>query len=285
MKKSNFFDKIVEYKISDNYRLFALPDFITKIQNGAGSANIKYFNDRIYEIAELDIEYPQKRSLLVTMIVIPREIYAELSGNPYGQSINGSYNPFDKIFRTALYIDEQSFENWIFERLAILHELSHVVHGAFFSLELREGFAEMLPFYILDLEKEYPEHARKIADLLPEEILTIKEVRQRGYNPPNVVKENLPISLRPAYIATYLLMRGILQRLTKEFGGDKIVALNRMLTKFAEFSVLAKRMELKDEMIWRFAGLDAGEDYRTLQLEAQAEIVELAKELPLPSYT
>ena len=277
MNKQKFMNQLVKKPFSRNFQIFATSNFLKQNSRVASSKNIKFFQKLINEIAQLKIDYPQNREFLAAMIVIPRELYAELSGNPFGQGINGNLNPFDEVFKTAIYIDEQSFlsrNDW--SEIDILHEISHIVHGAFFGIyPFDEGFADALPLYVLDLEKTFPEHVAKIRTMSPRDFLSLAQIRRRGMNPPREIKQNLPIALRKSYIVIYLIVRGILQRLTMRNGGDKVAALNEFLRQFREFQPLANEGKLTDRTIYDFTELRGRESWKTLQTEARNEICQI----------
>lgn len=276
MSQQNFFNQLVKKEIKSNFQIFATPDFLE--QNlSANLENVKFFQELINEVAKVKIDYPKNRKLKVSMVVIPRDLYAEISGNPFGQGINAGPNPYDEVFKFAIYIDDISFlqrRDW--SRIDILHEISHVVHGAFFRGigPFGEGFAEALPLYIMDLEKDSPNHIQKICEMKPDDFLSLTQIMKRGMNPESEIKQNLPIALRKSYIVIYLITRGILQRLVLRNGGDKAAALNEFLRKFHDFQPLADEMKLHDELIFKFAGLSESEGWKTLQAEAQSEICE-----------
>ena len=91
---------------------------------------------------------------------------------------------------------------------------------------LMEGFAEVVPLYILDLKDE---KQQEIAlNLTPEGMDSVNTLLKKGM----FEEAELPAQYRKSYVTMYLWMRGYLEIVQQKYNLDKLQALNFVLTEF-----------------------------------------------------
>lgn len=117
----------------------------------------------------------------------------------------------------------------------MLHELAHLVHSMFFMNKnqfLGEGFADTVVFYILDYEEIFPEYKSMLENLKEEQILSANELinlgKQHKFHPTPLIP-NSTCSFEITYISSYLLVRGIIQKIEEKYNVDKFMAMQKFL--------------------------------------------------------
>lgn len=115
-----------------------------------------------------------------------------------------------------------------------IHELSHIVHSQFFNknLIISEGFAEALPLYGLNMEKDFTEHKNALLNLEEEQILSVQEIlklEKDGTFGIETILQNKTCSFRISYISSYLFVRGCMEIIAKKFDLKKEDAVQRFL--------------------------------------------------------
>lgn len=195
----------------------------------------------IEEISRLGINEPPHFHIFF----VPRERfheYCDLPPSKKGHCITG-ISPNGPGPRIILLVDQEirtELESFFlepestFSKSVIMHELAHIVHGAFFGglgQGVSEGFAELFVHYIMNIKVEgYSDRLRA----LPEsEMYTLNGLLPKDmWNNPRLRKEK-KLHFELNYMSAYLWMRGFIDEVERKFcGNDKIKALNFILHEF-----------------------------------------------------
>ncbi len=165
--------------------------------------------------------------------------------------------PLDTVYPNALQVNWSWFKDGytsseqqnIRTQVCALHELSHGFHGAYFWTNLGnigEGFAEMLPYYLMDMELKDTEHAQEITHLKTDDLKLLADLNERGIFADGYPTENQTVQNLKSYQSMYLWMVGYMKRIEDYYHMDKFQATNFVLKKFsqiAQFPDSDKRME------------------------------------------
>ena len=179
------------------------------------------------------------------LYIVPFDQYVELLRFPdkFNNGTGGGkpVNCYDLDgFTYAFGISDNLCENFIKEEKGIayyeneIHELSHLIHINFAKETkiLKEGLAETIPLYILDLQKEYTSHTEALIKLDEKQILTAKELLEEEANYTFGATEILPnktCSFRLSYISSYLFVRGCIKKIEEKYRINKIDSLQKFL--------------------------------------------------------
>lgn len=263
--------EFITEEVSDNL-LIKMPRDIYKKYKAAGAENfIKIISKNIETVLQINIDYPQK-PVFTFMVLHEGEEFKKMAGGPFESGMAGM-----RCCPGALAIDEAYFLNFknTYD-IGLIHELAHIMHGMFFELgRISEGFAEIIPFYILGLEDETQKEI--IRNLKPEEIYTVAALQKGGmFQDKENSAKRMRAQHRKTYISMYLWMRGYLQALEKQRNIDKIEALNIVLAEFQKAGNMPNSQE-RNNHIAALIGLSPETVFRSaaLQLAARKEIVSL----------
>ena len=264
----------ISVDISDNLRILMPPDIEQKYRAQGAADFIEVMNKNIDAVLPIKIDYPQK--LVFTFMVLPRgEEFKRISGTPFDQGMAGA-----RCCPGVLVIDEP----WFFKfsnmkgdiDIGLIHELSHTMHGMFFRmLAMSEGFAEIIPFYILGLEDAAQKEI--IKNMKPGDIYTVASVDKDGMfqDAEEMARPGrMPAQYRKSYISMYLWIRGYLKELEKQRNIDKVEALNILLSEFQKAANYGSLKE-RNYHIAVLIGLPPDTLFNTvtLQLEAQKDLL------------
>ena len=262
--------KFITVEVSDNLRLMMPPDIEAKYKAGGAANFIKRVSRNIETVLQIKINYPEKP--VFTFMVLHRgEEFHNISGSPFENGIAGV-----ACRNKVLAIDDVGFFNHKggTNDIGLIHELAHIMHDYFFTGlgRISEGFAEVIPFYILGLEDETQKEI--IRNMKEDDFYTVVSLGKKGamFQDKN---ENRRAQHRKTYISMYLWMRGYLQELEKQRNIDKIEALNLVLAEFKKAESMATWKE-KDNHIAALIGLKPDVVFNSvkLQLEAQKDFLQ-----------
>ncbi len=131
---------------------------------------------------------------------------------------------------------------------AAIHELVHVLHSGYFGFDkfgvIGEGFAEMVPYYLMDMEVKDVKHHTAIIHLNEQDILPLDFVNKCGVF--SLGDKPFVQDLR-TYQSMYLWMIGYMKRVEKIYQCDKFKATERVLKKFSQIAKIPnyyKRMKM-----------------------------------------
>jgi len=109
----------------------------------------------------------------------------------------------------------------------LIHEYAHLVKTQFCfgAVAFAEGFAELIPWYVLEYERLVPSHLGvmkstkeidTIKDLLNIRTLPVKDFMQR-------------CSFQPSYISAYLWMRAVVERMRVKYKLSRVAVVQKFL--------------------------------------------------------
>jgi len=200
----------------------------------------KVFTRRVNEVIDLFAVHnlPLPEGGYYEIAVVPGgEVYQRVTGMDW--NTGGICDLED--WNVLLFDDQCFFDLWPRTDYSIgfIHEFAHLVHGDWSPMNpLMEGFAEVVPLYILDLKDE---KQQEIAlNLTPEEMDSVNTLLKKGM----FEEHALRAQERKSYVTMYLWMRGYLETVQHKYNLDKLQALNFVLTEFkkaAAFPTLKKQ--------------------------------------------
>lgn len=229
-------------RINEHFHIRVSKELLEKYQNNLYNTSIKKFKNIINEIDQLNIIYPHKEQPIFFLYVVPDENFRELLNFPKERNYPGGAKPVPSIdkesFNSALGISSNILKNksnaTVSQIVNHIHEFSHLVQSKFFykNRYLSEGFAEVLPLYILDYESRFSEHKNLLKKLEKENIYSAQELieleNKNNFNQKPLLK-NHSCSFELPYISSYLFVRGCIRAIEKKYSLDKNKAMQKFL--------------------------------------------------------
>lgn len=244
-------NKLKEYIKNSELRVFnkdikvrLSKELAIKYDKGYYNEYLNNISKYIKMIKKLNIKYPGNAKPVLYVYIVPDNNYRELLGIP-GKYDNGKGGGKPVMcydldgFSSAYGLSQNILENKnketdISKVENEIHELSHIVHSQFFNknLIISEGFAEALPLYGLNMEKDFTEHKNALLNLEEEQILSVQEIlklEKDGTFGIETILQNKTCSFRISYISSYLFVRGCMEIIAKKFDLKKEDAVQRFL--------------------------------------------------------
>lgn len=215
-----------------------------KYDKGYYNEYLNNISKYIKMIKKLNIKYPGNAKPVLYVYIVPDNNYRELLGIPekYDNGKGGGkpvmcydLDGFSSAYGLSQNIlENKNKETDISKVENEIHELSHIVHSQFFNknLIISEGFAEALPLYGLNMEKDFTEHKNALLNLEEEQILSVQEIlklEKDGTFGIETILQNKTCSFRISYISSYLFVRGCMEIIAKKFDLKKEDAVQRFL--------------------------------------------------------
>ena len=207
-------------------------------------------------------------------MVLPQgDIFQKLSNCPFPKGMCGIFVPIDEVYTEALVVDEVWFEKGFSkipdeeQKISLIHELSHTVHGAYFQKmrRLSEGFAELIPHYLMNIQNDKHDEIIKSLDVNTLPVLGFLNKNGMFADPED---KKLRAQYRPFYISAYLWMLAYVKRLESQRGLNKFEAVNLLLLEFEKLEKLpwSERMQGVAQLI----GLSEEVCFGSLDLQKEA---------------
>lgn len=244
-------NKLKEYIKNSELRVFNKDIKVRLSQELAIKYDKGYYNEYLNNISKyikmikkLNIKYPGNAKPVLYVYIVPDNNYRELLGIPekYDNGKGGGkpvmcydLDGFSSAYGLSQNIlENKNKETDISKVENEIHELSHIVHSQFFNknLIISEGFAEALPLYGLNMEKDFTEHKNALLNLEEEQILSVQEIlklEKDGTFGIETILQNKTCSFRISYISSYLFVRGCMEIIAKKFDLKKEDAVQRFL--------------------------------------------------------
>lgn len=279
MQKDGFQFEVIN--INPHLQIGMSAQMLEKFQSSdCGKNFIEVIDGYAQEIAALPLDYPQPP--VFSFLVLPRgEVFHQLTGCPFDSGMAGAKISLDKDYPLALGVDKVWFENGfnseanIKRKAGLCHELAHVVHSAWFIKMTNEGFAELLPHYLMNLEAQNLCHRAAIAQFAEKEMLTLDYIDKHGMFLPEDLQDRCKCTQeRKAYMSYYLWMLGYMRRLEQRYQLDKFGAANLLLKEFSKLDKLSDKQ--KNYGVADLAGADESMllNSLTLQQEGKAFVMQ-----------
>jgi hypothetical protein len=245
--------ELVVREVSPDLKFALQRDFVGRFDTGEAASFVEMLRRNIDAISAVPINYPEPP--VFTFFVLERGENFHRWTSPFKNGMCGvwgsEYN--------ALAVDSGLFFNtncYKAIKVGIVHELAHIVHRYFFSIAnfLAEGFAEVVPYSIMDMEGEdYSDKgvARKdfLKNFSSSDIITFEwsQKNEMITREETCSRNRIPAQYRPTYVSAFLWMQAYLGRLEKVLGIGKVDALNVLLSEFQRVDKLGAS---KDENVF-----------------------------------
>lgn len=202
----------------------------------AGKYNIAISEHKksIVELETMNIIYPAKARPVFYMYIVPDENFIELLNYPYKDRKGGgrpvdSYDmdSFNSAYGTSQnlldYVDELPIDKHINN----IHEYAHLIQGQFGykSNMFAEGFAELVPWYVLEYEKLVASHVESIKGM--KKIYTANELLNSVSFSDRVPGKTC--SFQPSYVSSYLWVRSVVEHIRVKYNLSRIGAVQKFL--------------------------------------------------------
>lgn len=275
MEKIEVLGKTFEVcRINEHLKVAALPDMAEKIHKGEGYNFLEVMDSYIGEVCALPLAF--RTPPVFSFIVLPcGEMFQTLTGCPFKQGMAGAKISLDKEYPRTLAVDDiwffcgfGKFED-IKRKVGLCHELAHTVHSHWFTRMANEGFAELLPHYLMDLEAQNPQHRKAVFDLTEKEMRSINDIETNGiFSAEDLIKYS-NTQERIGYMSYYLWTLGLMKCLEEKYQLDKFGAANLLLEKFSELDHLT--LSEKAAGVAELVGVDSCVLINSLKLHLEGQ--------------
>lgn len=215
-----------------------------KYDKGIYDNYLKELQSNIESVESLNIILPGNANPVFYLYIVPDEnfdaylrIPPAFSGNKKGGKPVNCYD--NDGFNSAYGISQNVAEDFnpdvtIDKKVNNIHEVAHIFQHHFYmgNQVFGEGFAETIPLYGLDLEKNFDKHKDLLRNLKEEDIRTAKELIEESRNGnfgEKAYVEKSTCSFRESYISSYLLVRGIIETIKDNTNCSKEEAIQIFL--------------------------------------------------------
>ena len=233
---------LLQIQITPHLRVYLTDDEYKKYNQESAKEFTDQINKAIKLLSSQNMPYPKEG--FYQIVVLPQgEVFKNISGVPWTYGINGIDD-----WPQALAFDDSRFfnlnPNTYF--IGIVHELAHLIHGEWIDIyPICEGFAEAVPFYILNLIDE--KQQQTALGLKPKQIYSVNKLIKHGmFLPEEDYSKVGRVQYLKTYISMYLWTVGYMEILQEKYNLSKVDTLNFVLREFkkaATFPTLKKQKE------------------------------------------
>lgn len=223
------------------------------------------------------LKYEYQIKPKIKFYVLPvGEKYKQMTGLPFERGMGGG-----DLGQTALAVDNEWFFGSAPEglkcdrlRIGLVHEHAHLVLNAFDKNNQNdafdEAFAELITFYLVDMEGQDPRHIEIIKNIKSENIYTLEWSMN---NCMHCVEKEISAQHRKTYVSMYLWALGYIKIIEDKYDLNKLDAFNFIMKKWGEMPKYESREEWL-KMVSDLVGLPINEvlNKKTLQLAGQKYI-------------
>lgn len=213
--------------VNDNFRVRVPPELLEKYNAGGYKAKLGLLHAGIIdELLPVFDGFFDNKPIFYTYI-IPEDMSKKYAGHP----IPG----FDDDGFSMAYGTWPGGEAWLDDipvRINIMHEYTHLIQENFNASKhelFREGFADVVPLYILGYESKYPGYAQRVAET---EIYSVNDLLTKV----NMYEYDVPDGrcfVQKTYISAHVFVRTILEKIEEKFGMTKEEAVKLYLNIYA----------------------------------------------------
>lgn len=235
--------KMKDYKIfdvTDNLRIALKDDMLEQYYtNSAGKNFVKTMGILANNIVSLPINF--KQPLRFSFLVLPKgKEFSSAVGLPIEDGMCEAPVQLDENYPLSLCVDynwfANGFKNPDFKsRVGLTHELAHIVHGGYFRNlgQISEGFAEMLPHYLMGYDERNLKHQKAIVSFQEKDMLNMDFLNQKGMFAVDEINGRETQQLK-SYMSAYLWMLAYIKRIENIYELDKFEATSFVLNKFSK---------------------------------------------------
>lgn len=195
----------------------------------------------IKELKSLNIKYPANAKPVFYMYVVPDDNFVELLDYPYKTRIGGgrpvaSYDMdgFNSAYGTSQNLLLDNGKVSIEKHVNHVHEYAHLIQQQFFygAQLFGEGFAELIPWYVLEYERKVPEHFAAMKSI--NKIYTANELLESVAFTDKVSGKTC--SFQQSYVSSYLWVRAVVEHIRVKYKLSK----RQTVQKFLELGGFSK---------------------------------------------
>ena len=235
--------KMKDYKIfdvTDNLRIALKDDMLEQYYTkSAGKNFVKTMGTLANNIVSLPINF--KQPLRFSFLVLPTgKEFSSAVGLPIEDGMCEAPVQLDENYPLSLCVDynwfANGFKNPDFKsRVGLTHELAHIVHGGYFRNlgQISEGFAEMLPHYLMGYDERNLKHQKAIVSFQEKDMLNMDFLNQKGMFAVDEINGRETQQLK-SYMSAYLWMLAYIKRIENIYELDKFEATSFVLNKFSK---------------------------------------------------
>ena len=235
--------KMKDYKIfdvTDNLRIALKDDMLEQYyKNSAGKNFVKTMGILANNIVSLPINF--KQPLRFSFLVLPTgKEFSSAVGLPIEDGMCEAPVQLDENYPLSLCVDynwfANGFKNPDFKsRVGLTHELAHIVHGGYFRNlgQISEGFAEMLPHYLMGYDERNLKHQKAIVSFQEKDMLNMDFINQKGMFAVDEINGRETQQLK-SYMSAYLWMLAYIKRIENIYELDKFEATSFVLNEFSK---------------------------------------------------
>lgn len=209
-------------------------DIAKKFDSGLYDNMVNEHKKCLNELTSLHIKYPSSAKPIFYMYIVPDDRFVELLEYPYKERKGGgrpvpSYDidGFNAAYGTSQNLLIGNSEVSVLRHINLIHEYAHLIQHQFCFPDqmLAEGFAELIPWYVLEYEQRVPEHLAAVK--LMDRIYTANELL--GTVSFGDVVPNKTCAFQTSYMSSYLFVRTVVEQIRFKFNLSRIEAVQKFL--------------------------------------------------------
>lgn len=224
--------------VNDNFRIRMSPEIAKNYDAGLYDSGIAEHTGCINEILALGLHNTLDKKPVIYTYIVPDDRLQELLMYPYDRPRGG--RPVACFDQDGLFSAYGATQNTfimdgtpsVAKHVNNIHEYVHLIQHQFHPFKhglFQEGFAEMVPWYLLDYETKCPAHTMAIVntDLYSaDDFLNGASFRDQV--------PNRTCSFQKSYISAYLFIRAIIENMEKNLNITKREAALEFLTHYGQ---------------------------------------------------
>jgi hypothetical protein len=231
--------------VNEDLRVCLSKELAKNFDIGIYDKSIDNLKDNIKQVKKVGIQYPGGANPIFYVYLVPDDDFVELLSYPYKTNKGGgkpvtSYNldGYNQAYGLSQNMwSSVSNKPSVSQVVNNIHELSHLVHSQFFynknNSYICEGFAEVLPLYVMNYESKFNEHRDILKTLKIDEIFSAKELltkeKDNNYYGQKTIIPNRSCSFRLSYISSYLFVRVCIEKMISKFDLSKVKSAQKFL--------------------------------------------------------
>ena len=237
LELKHYIENAEEITINDQFKVKMSKELYERYKTGEFDNYFYMLDTCIKEIDKLGIKYPggAKPTYYVYMIPTDKAYMLQIpanfdTGRGGGRPVPSferdgfprAYGVTDNMCSNVDITDKKIISN--------IHELTHLVSNMFFtgSRYLSEGVSEAVPYYVMGMEEDYPEHSEMMAKFNEDIIIPVEKLKINGvFDSLTNMKiiNNSSCTFRASYVSSYLAVAALLEKYKDKYGVSKEEAL------------------------------------------------------------
>ena len=212
-------------------------DIAKRFDSGLYDIALAEHKQCINELQNIGVEYPDRKKPIFYLYIVPDNNFVKLLNWPINSSnVKGAgcqvpaydTDGFDSAFGSNESLLVRDKQRSLSAHIVLIHEYSHLILNQFKvrAVGLEEGFAELVPWYVLDYEKQLPLHLAAMKSM--KRIYTINNLlNMRG----RLLHEDFIqyCSFQPSYMSAYLWTRAVVEHIRVKYSLSRIDAIKKFL--------------------------------------------------------